>query len=101
MPDSYSERRGFDSRRTDDSFFGIVQSVGHEPLKLVIQVRALVPKPRPDTCARRGTCVPWSLTISREKAEAVAPKPSPFSDLAQLDEHLPVTQRDLRSNRRV
>ena len=33
---------------------------------LVIQVRILVPKPRRDTCVRRGTCVSRSLTMETQ-----------------------------------
>src|SRR5262245_20468158 len=51
-------------------FFGIVQLAGHETLNLVIQVRALVPKPRRDTCVRRGTCVSRSLTMQTQDAGA-------------------------------
>ncbi len=50
-----------DSRRTDSNF-GIVQLAGRETLNLAIQVRALVPKPRRDTCVRRDACVSRSLT---------------------------------------
>ena len=59
MPDSYSERRGFDSRRTDGNF-GIVQLAGRETLNLAIQVRALVPKPKTGhVCPKGRVCLPF------------------------------------------
>ena len=80
MPDSYSVRRGFDSRRTDSNF-GIVQSAGHETLNLAIQVRALVPKPRRDTCVRSGTCVFRSLTMETQRDGA---RPSSATGLLRV-----------------
>ena len=97
MPDSYSERRGFDSRRTDGNF-GIVQLAGLETLNLAIQVRPLVPKPRRDRCAQQDTSVSRSLTIrtQRDGARPIErgrspawiggggkPKPSPFFRVAE------------------